>query len=225
MVVVVVTVGAAGLGRLHRLAARADLDVAAPRRAGRGGAGAPRVPGSRQRAGPDRPRDARRAGPPHLPGLDARRAPWPSAPTSTRTRCAPAPTIIQDTAHAGAGRPARRARRAARPRDRRAARAAAADVRRPRRRWSRRSASAGLKVTYDDRLGDAGDRAARRDRPHRLPDRAGGHDQRRASTPRRTRCAIVVSGSPERRRHRRAAQPARVSAPAPRPGPGSGWWG
>ena len=38
--------------------------------------------------------------------------------------------------------------------------------------------SAGLKVSYDDRLGDAA-RAARRDRPHRLPDRPGGDDERR----------------------------------------------
>ena len=54
--------------------------------------------------------------------------------------------------------------------------------------------SAGLKVTYDDRLGPSGRRAAGRDRPHRLPDRPGGHDERREARPGH-RAEIVVSGS------------------------------
>ena len=58
----------------------------------------------------------------------------------------------------------------------------------------------------------------------RLPDRAGGHDQRRASTPRHA-CCIVVQRLARGRRRRRAAQPARRSRRRHARAPGSGWSG
>ena len=87
----IATAAMLGVGHVHRLPPRADLDPAAPRRARRVRAGAPGRPGAGQRAGPDRPRDARRARPPDLPGLHARRrARLPRGPRRP-SRCAPAP--------------------------------------------------------------------------------------------------------------------------------------
>ena len=77
--------GDAGLGHVHRLAARAALEAAQPRRARRGRAGAARHPGPRDRARPHRPRDARRARAPDLPDLHAgRRAGVPRGPRRRR---------------------------------------------------------------------------------------------------------------------------------------------
>ena len=98
-----------------------------------------------------------------------------------------------------------------------------ADVRRPgpagRRGAGRRAAGVLRRPARD-----AGHRAARRDRPHRLPDRAGRHDQRRQARSRLQRSASRCTARP------RTASPSScatrsASASAPRPGPGWGWSG
>ena len=130
-----------------------------------------------QRARPDRPRDARRARPPDLPDLDARRRARPTARTSP-------PTQMRGERRRDPA--SRRTRRSTdlrgvlgvlRDDDRRAAGPPAADVRRPRRRWSPRRATSGMRVDFDDRLER---RAPVPDAvgPDGLPDRPGGHHQR-----------------------------------------------
>ena len=177
-------------------------------RARRGRAGAAGRPGPRHRAGPDRPRDARRARPPDLADLDARRrARLPRGP-HRRARCAPAPRVIQEKAHEALDRPARRARRAARRRTGEPLDAPAADVRRPAaagRRGARRRAD----VDFDDLLDGDGRRCRTRS-----AGRSTGSCRRASPTPASTRPArlltVEVSGSPERRRRRAAAQPGRL---------------
>ena len=98
----------------------------------------------------------------------------------------------------------------------------AADVRRPRRRWSRRSARPGCKVSYDDRLGDA---AAE------LPDVIGrtvyrivqeGMTNAAQARPGHVPCWIVVSGSPDEGVSVELRNPLGLRARRRRPGAGLG---
>ena len=198
------------------------MDVEEPRRAGRGGAGAAHLPGASQRARPDRTRDARRSGPPHLHrnSMHAECA-RPSGPTSTPEQMRASATIIQDTAHRALD-DLRATRRPPRSRVRRAAGAAAADVPRP--RHPGRDRPLGRAQGDLRRPARRRPRAARRDRPHRLPDRAGGDDERRTA---RAGHGAADHGERVARagRQRRAAQPARRSVRSRPPAPGSGWSG
>ena len=218
-------VGAAADGRRDRLgpvrprAPRARALAARARRAAGGRAAPARRAGARGRAAADRARDARRARPPrvaarlHAGALEFR----PDAPPE---EIAEAAGVIRASAHAalqelrevigvlreGRGRaPSARSRRS---------RDIPALV--------EESRAAGMQVELPDRR--RGRRRARRARPHRLPDRAGGADERaqaraggggrRSRRPRRgTRLVVEVVS-------RRAVGVARRRPPPPGAGTG-----
>ena len=182
------------------------------------------APGAQQRARPDRPRDARRARPPDLADLHARRRAGlprgPRRPTEIRASAG----VIRDQAHE-ALTDLRDVLGVLRDDDRRAAQRAAADVRRPRRAWSPRPGTAGLRVELEDLV-------VRTTAPQ-VPDAAGrtvyrivqeGMTNARKHAP-GALLTVRVSRHP-RGRHRRACCATRSASARPRPrAPGSGWSG
>ena len=185
--------------RLGALRARAARARALAARAGRPRRGR----GARRRAAADRARDARPARPSPLAALRPRRGARVSPRRSGRRDRAGGRRDPRERA-LGARRAARRDRRPARGRQREPDATAAADARRPRRARRRvaRRRDAGHGV---DR---AGRRDARRRRPHRLPDRAGGSDERAQARAGRRRDA-------HRPRARRATCRSRSAASRP----------